>query len=161
MTVLGLSKKTCRRSTSVRGLSVAVLLLGLGIRASAASDDLKIGSSSSYDPALKESVVTERLDSSHLSLGKGDWVVSGPLVDGLRQRRPTGDRSLGKRILALPIIRLFVPKPSPPPSDREVYFVGGESSRPWASISSEARRFGSPDNRLHQEGGCCLISLSR
>ena len=159
--MLGSSNETHPRGNCIRGLSAVVLLVLSTVPARAAADDVKLGSPSGHEPVRHESVITERLDSSDLRLRDGDWVVRGPIMDSFHRRRSVEKQSLGKRILGLPIIRLLVPKPTPPPSDTEVYFVGRESSRPWASISSEARRFGSPDNRLHQEGGCCLISLSR
>jgi hypothetical protein len=128
--------------------------------ACAATNDTKLHSPSSPGTDQPNSAIKKQSESSDLRLGKGDWVVRGPVVDSL-SRRPTENRSLGRRILGFPIVRLFVPKPTPPSSETEVYFVEGESSRPWAAIASDARRIGSPENPRHLEGGCALISIGR
>jgi len=154
------STKTLRRDDNRYPPVVLALLLISSVLARSATNDIQIGSPSGPGLAQPKSVITERLDSSDLRLGKGDWVVSGPVADSFR-RRSTEKRSLGKRIVELPIIRLFVPKPTPPSSETEIYFVEGESSRPWASIASGTRRNGSPDNPLYLEGGCALISVGR
>lgn len=156
-----LSTRLCRRSNRFRDVAAVALLLSSSSLLQA-EDDVQFQSQSSLDPAQPKSVITERFDSPDLKLGKGDWVVRGPIVDSLRQQQPAETESLGRRILNLPIIRLFVPKPTPPPSETEVYSVDGKSSRPWAVIASGARRsHGSPDNPLFLEGGCALISIGR
>jgi len=151
----------CPPDDCVRWLSVVVLLALSAVLTRAAVDDVTLGSPSSLDRTQPKSVIKEPFDSSDLHLAKGDWVVRGPVVDSFQKRRSTEKRSFGRRILELPIVRLFVPKPTPPSSETEVYFVGGESSRPWAAIASGARRNGSPDNPLYLEGGCALISVGR
>ena len=161
VTMLNSSKRTRRRVIRGRGSSVIVQLLVSAIPAHAATNDMEVGSPAAYNPAQSESVITEGFDSSKLRLGKGDWVISGPLVDGLHRRHPTGDRHIRQRILDLPIIQLLVPKPMPSPPGGGRYFLWGESSRPWASISSGPRRAGSHDNPLYLEGGCNLISVNR
>ncbi len=161
MTIHSSNRKALRRGNCVRGLLVVVSLLLTASLARAAAEDVKIDSPPDTGSDQPKSVIKERLDSPNLRLGKGDWVVRGPVVDSLQKRRSTEKRSLGRRILDLPIVRLFVPKPAADPSETEVFFVEGESSRPWAAIASGARRSGSPDNPLYLEGGCALISVGR
>jgi len=161
VTKIRLGSQTRRWRNGVRGVAgVALLLLSSGL-ACAADDDVEFRSPSSTNLAQPKSVITERLDSPDPKLGKGDWVVRGPVADSFHRGRKTENRSLGRRILGLPIIRLFVPMPTPLPSETEVYFVEGQSSRPWASIASETRRLGSPDNPLFLEGGCALVTIGR
>lgn len=138
-----------------------VLLLVPAVAGRCATDDVKVDSPTADITSQRKTVITESLESSDLRLSKGDWVISGPLVDALRRRRSTGDRRIGQRILDLPILRLLVPQPTPPPPGEGQYFLWGESSRPWESISSGPRRPGSCDNPLYFEGGCNLISVSR
>jgi len=154
------SGKTHGRDDSGYAPGVVVLLIVSAVLARSATNDVKIGTPDVPGPDQPKSVITERSDSSDLRLGKGDWVVRGPVVDSFRRPRTTENRSLGRRILELPIIRLFVPKPTPP-SDAEVYLVEGKSSRPWAAIASDAHRLGSPDNPLFLEGGCALVTIGR
>ena len=161
VSVLCSSKKPCPRRSCDHGLALVVLLLASAVPAHADTNEMEVGSPAAYTPAQPQSLITERFDSSNLRLGKGDWVISGPLVNGFRRRPPTENRSLGRRILDFPIIRSFVPEPMPSPPGGGKYFLWGESSRPWASIAADARRRDSPDNPQHLEGGCTLISLSR
>ena len=69
-----------------------------------------------------------------LKLGKSDYVVSGPLVDTFRLKpRTQTERSLGRKILDLPIINMFVPAPWPKPTREGKYFAWGERDQPWAT----------------------------
>jgi hypothetical protein len=69
-----------------------------------------------------------------LKLGKSDYSVSGPLVDTfrLKPRRPQ-ERTLGRKILDLPIINMFVPEPWPKTTRQGKYFAWGERDQPWAA----------------------------
>ena len=69
-----------------------------------------------------------------LKLGKSDYAISGPLVDTFRLKPPTQtDRSLGRKILDLPIISMFVPAPWPKTTREGKYFAWGERDQPWAT----------------------------
>jgi hypothetical protein len=138
-----------------------VSLLVSALLARAAADDIKIGSSADPGSNQPKSVIKEQFDTHDQRVGKGDWVVRGPIVDSFRKRPKREDRSFGQRIRELPIVRLFVPKPMPSREDTEVFFVEGQSSRPWSAIASDARRIGSPENPRHLEGGCALVSIGR
>ena len=77
-----------------------------------------------------------------LKLGKSDCVISGPLVDTFRLKPPTQtDRSLGRKILDLPIISMFVPAPWPKTTREGKYFAWGERDQPW-SVTAERRPAG-------------------
>jgi hypothetical protein len=142
-------------------LWIVVWLLAPAVLVGATTNDVKINSPA-QDVAKPQSAIKDPPDSADLRIGNGDWVVHGAVADSFRRRPSTEERSLGKRLLSLPIVRLFVPKAAPPSSETEVYFVDGESSRPWAAIASGARRsHGSPDNPLFLEGGCALVSVGR
>ena len=71
-----------------------------------------------------------------LMLGRSDYAVSGPLVDTFRLRpnRYPDERSLGRKILDLPIINIFVPEPMARPTRQGGYFYWGERDVPWASV---------------------------
>ena len=69
-----------------------------------------------------------------LKLGKSDYTVSGPLVDTFRLKpRRLQERSLGRKILDLPIINMFVPEPWPKTTRQGKYFAWGEREQPWAA----------------------------
>jgi hypothetical protein len=75
-----------------------------------------------------------------LKLGKSDFVVSGPLVDTFRLRpRGETERTLGQKILDLPIVNMFVPEPWPKPSRQGKYFAWGEREVPWSAASDRQR----------------------
>jgi len=80
-----------------------------------------------------------RKQSSGISLGKSDIVVKGPLVDTFRRApRSSRDRSLGEKILNLPILSLFVPQPMPRPGRGGKYFSWGEREAPWSMVSASS-----------------------
>jgi hypothetical protein len=85
------------------------------------------------------------------SVGKSDFAVNGPLFETFRNpRRSRPDRSLGQRILDLPIVNLFVPQPMPkPPSEGEKYLAWGDRDLPWSAIAD--RGMGGP---------CGLLSVN-
>lgn len=111
------------------------------------------------DPKYWERVLRETKELPDVKLGKSDYVISGPLVDGLRRRRSSPDLSLGKRILRLPILCLFVPGPMPSPPGGGRYFLWGESSRPWTAVA-EGAAAGDLSNPVTHEARS-LISISR
>ena len=152
--------KAQRQSHWIGVLSVVGLFLSSPL-ARSVDDEVKVNSSSRIDSGKAERVIREPVESSSLRLGKSDWVLGGPAVDSVRLREPKSKRSAGIRIRELPILRLFVPKPMPSPSGEGKYFRWGESSRPWASIADESDWRGPTERRLHMDGGCTLISVSR
>jgi hypothetical protein len=80
-------------------------------------------------------VLSEKRDSG-LRLGKSDFVVEGPLIEGFRRERFSTDRTVGQRFLGLPVVRLFVPTRMPStPGGTGKYFAWGESNRPWAAVA--------------------------
>lgn len=112
------------------------------------------------DPKYWEHVLREPKHMPDLKLGKSGYTVNGPLADGLRRRRSSPDLSLGKRILRLPVIRLFVPgMPDMPPAGGGKYFLWGESDRPWSAIA-EGSSAASRHNEVTHEARS-LISVSR
>jgi hypothetical protein len=72
-----------------------------------------------------------------LSLGEGDVKLSGPLVDTFRLQARTENqlnRSLGQRILDLPVLNLFVPQPWPKLTRGGRYFAWGGRDVPWMMV---------------------------
>jgi hypothetical protein len=89
--------------------------------------------------ALWKNLSTGRASSATIRIGRGDFELSGPLVEGFRPRRHSADRNLGQKILDLPVICLLVPqRMASPPGGGGRYFAWGESNRPWASVASGA-----------------------
>ena len=75
-----------------------------------------------------------------LTLGRSDSAVSGPLVDTFRLgRRAAEEPTLGRRLLGLPIINIFVPEPMPKPPREGVYFAWGERDVPWSVLCEPSR----------------------
>ena len=106
-----------------------------------------------------ERVLREPKELPDVKIGKSDFVISGPLIDGLRRWRSSPDLSLGKRILRLPIVRLFVPLPMPSPPGGGRYFLWGESTRPWTAVA-EGAVAGDLSTPVNHEARS-LISISR
>ena len=76
----------------------------------------------------------------HVTLGRSAAAVSGPLVDTFRlARRAADEPTLGRRILSLPIINIFVPEPMPKTSREGVYFAWGERDVPWSVLCEPSR----------------------
>jgi len=74
---------------------------------------------------------------SGISLGNSDVILQGPLVDTFRfAPRSPSDRSLGEKILNLPILSLFVPQPMPKPARGGSYLAWGERAAPWSVVSA-------------------------
>jgi hypothetical protein len=111
------------------------------------------------DPQYWERILLEPNELLDMKLGKSDYVISGPMVDGLRRRRSSPDLNLGERILRLPILRLLVPDPIPSPLGGRRYFLWGESSRPWTAVAGAAATEGLPNPVTHE--ALSLLSISR
>ena len=163
-----MSSPTNNRSILNRGAMWARLLtvglaLGSAFPLFAQSDSAELDSSISSNwntnPAHWERMLEQRKASSAVQIGKSDFTISGPLVDGVRRKRTTGERSLGKRLLGLPIVRLFVPQPMPSPPGGGRYLLWGERSESWASISRAPAPLGNTDNPIHREVSGSLISV--
>jgi hypothetical protein len=72
-----------------------------------------------------------------LTLGEGNVKLSGPLVDTFRlkaRNEAQPHRSLGQKILNLPVVNLFVPQPFPKPTGPLRYFAWGERDVPWTMV---------------------------
>jgi len=113
------------------------------------------------NPAYWERVLIQKRDSQDLRLGRSDWRIKGPVVEGIRRQRSTGDRSAGQRLLGLPIVRVFVPQPMASPPGGGKYFRWGESDRPWVAIAEGAAPGGSTGNPVTHEARSSLISIGR
>jgi len=111
------------------------------------------------DPKYWERVLQLSKELPDAKLGRSDFVIRGPLVDGLRRLRSTPDLSRGQRFLRLPIVRLLVPRPMPSPPGGGRYFLWGESSRPWSAIAGGGAA-GDQSNPVTHEARS-LISISR
>ena len=112
------------------------------------------------NPAYWERALSEKRVSPEVRLGKSGFVIRGPVVEGFRRQRSAGDRNLGKRLLGLPIVRLFVPQPMASPPGGGKYFCWGESDRPWTAIATGAVA-GDLSNPVRHEARTSLISISR
>jgi len=74
-----------------------------------------------------------------ITLGKSDFVLSGPLVEGFRKLPPQEGLTRAQKFLRLPVIRLFVPGPMPnPPGGTGKYFAwrSSECSLSWPEAAS-------------------------
>jgi hypothetical protein len=89
------------------------------------------------DPARLRPLLTQKLDSPLITLGKSDFVLNSPLIEGFRPMRHSEDLSRGQRFLRLPIIRLFVPGPmEKPPGGTGHYFAWRNCDMPWTAAAS-------------------------
>jgi hypothetical protein len=84
------------------------------------------------DPSRWKSLLTEKRDSPVIALGKSDFVIRSPLIEGFRPLRHSEDLSLGQKFLRLPIIRLFVPLPMERPPGTGKYFKWRSDTNPVA-----------------------------
>jgi hypothetical protein len=140
-------------------LAVAFVSMALTLRAQEKPAQAQFDTSTSRkildwdDPKWWQLMGETRAKSPGVSLGKSDFVVSGPLVDTFRVApRSWRERSLGEKILDLPIVSLFVPQPMPVSHGTGKYFAWGERDRPWATSAGRS---------LAPEGGLISISLGR
>jgi len=113
------------------------------------------------NPGYWERVLIQKRDSQDLQMGKSGWVLKGPIVEGLRRQRSTGDRSAGQRLLGLPIVRLLVPQPMPSPPGGGKYFRWSDSDRPWVAIVEGAAPGSSSNNPVTHEARTTLVSIGR
>lgn len=161
MIALANNRSTPDRGATRAWLFILVTLLGSTVWLPAQSDSAELESSTpsnwNTNPAHWERMIEQRKTSSALQIGKSDFTITGPLVDGVRRKRTTGERSLGKRLLGLPIVRLFVPLPMPSPPGGGRYLLWGESDRPWVSV---AQGVPAGDPAVTHEARA-LISVSR
>jgi hypothetical protein len=112
------------------------------------------------NPAYWERALSEKRVFPELRLGKSGFVIRSPVVEGFRRQRSAGDRSLGKRLLGFPIVRLFVPQPMASPPGGGKYFRWGESDRPWTAIA-QGSAAGDLSNPVRHEARTSLISIGR
>ena len=89
------------------------------------------------DPARLRPLLTEKRDSPLITLGKSDFTLNAPIIEGFRPMRHSEDLSRGQRFLRLPIIRLFVPGPmEKPPGGTGRYFAWRNCDLPWTAAAS-------------------------
>lgn len=163
MIALANNRSAPDRGAAHTWLFIIVTLLSSTLCVPAQSDSVELKSSTppnwNTNPAHWERMIEQRKASSALQIGKSDFTISGPLVDGVRRKRTSGERSLGKRLLGLPVVRLFVPQPMPSPPGGGRYFLWGERDQSWASISRAPAPLGNTDNPIHREVSGSLISI--
>lgn len=89
------------------------------------------------DPSRWRTLLTEKHDSPLITLGKSDFTISSPLIEGFRPLRHSEGMTRTQRFLHLPIIRLFVPGPmEKPPGGTGRYFAWRNCDLPWAAAAS-------------------------
>jgi hypothetical protein len=123
----------------------ALIVLGLGLMALAGQAEEKPAQFDVNDPKTryldwKDPEWWQRdwkRDEMKFSVGGSDYAVSGPLAETFRVRRGTSfrERSLGQKILSLPIVNLFVPQPMPKPPGSGKYLVWGQREEPWSNTA--------------------------
>jgi hypothetical protein len=109
------------------------------------------------NPALWRELLNAKPDTSAIMIGKSDVLLGGALAQTLRRPRGWSDLNLGQKVLALPIINLFVPQPMPATASGGKYFAWGESRRSWGALAA-----GVPAGNttpLNQEPTAALISF--
>lgn len=117
--------------------TLVIVFTGCALALRAQEPPASLGASTEVKPTTTtnprwEVPVEQRLPP--LKLGKTDYIVSGPLVDTFRLKpRVQQERSLGRKILDLPIINMFVPEPWPKTTRQGKYFAWGERDQPWAT----------------------------
>jgi hypothetical protein len=131
--------------------------------ASAADPSVELNSTVHRSIPLTESermqnFITARRDAPVITLGKSDFVLSGPLVEGLRRLPHEENLSRGKRFLRLPIIRLFVPRPIEIPQGGK-YFAwrSDECSQPWPAAASRLQA--DPTSPANMKNSISIISV--
>ena len=108
-----------------------------------------------------DQVISQKRETPELKIDNSNYVVSGALVEGLSLQKSSEVRSLGQKILELPIVRLFVPRPTPSPPAGGSYFRWGDSDRPWTAIAQNAIADRPFDEAAAHEPGIRLISFHR
>jgi hypothetical protein len=87
----------------------------------------------------QQNFLNAKRDAPVITLGKSDFVLGGPLVEGLRPLPHQDDLSRGQKFLRLPIIRLFVPGPMEnPPGGTGKYFAwrNEQCAQAWPQAAS-------------------------
>jgi len=108
-----------------------------------------------------ERLLSPKDDSPRVRLGKSGLAAKGPVVEGIVSKRATGERSLGKRLAELPVVRMVVPQPMAPTPGGGKYFRWGESDRPWIAVAQEATTASTSGNLINHEARTSLISIVR
>jgi len=104
-----------------------------------ASAPVKASTEWKPNPALRRDLLHIKRDHPTVTIGRTEFQVGGPLVETLRRPRNWSDLSLGRKLLALPVINLFVPQPMPsPPGGGGKYFAWGDASKSWTSVTGGA-----------------------
>lgn len=112
-------------------------------------------------PDYWERVLVQKREGQELRLGKSGWAIKGPVIEGARRQRSTGERSTSQRLLGLPIVRLFVPQPTTLPPGGGKYLLWGESDRPWLAVAEAAASGSASGNPVTHEARTSLISIGR
>jgi hypothetical protein len=74
-----------------------------------------------------------------ISLGRSEYVVSGPLVDAFRPPlRYSRERNLREKLLSIPILNIFIPAPMPKTTREGKYFAWGPRDLPWSAVAEHA-----------------------
>jgi hypothetical protein len=87
----------------------------------------------------QQEFINAKRDHAVIALGKSDFVISGPLVQGFRRLPPEENLSRGRKFLRLPVIRLLVPGPMEnPPGGTGKYFAwkSEQCSLPWVGAAN-------------------------
>jgi len=73
-----------------------------------------------------------------ITLGKSDFVISGPLIEGFRRSPRSENLSLRQKFLRLPVIRMVVPQPMEQPPGTGKYFAwrNVDCTAPWPAAAS-------------------------
>ena len=91
------------------------------------------------DPAHWDKIITRNQNSPTIALGKSDFAITGPLIEGFRPLHNHEELSRGRRFLRLPLIRLFVPGPMEnPPGGTGKYFAWRNSPLAWPVAASRS-----------------------
>jgi len=157
------NRSGCDRRDVRAGLIIISTLWVSAVCLPAQTDSAELRSSPrsnwNTNPVYWERMLEQHKASSAIQIGKSEFTLSGPLVDGVRRKRTPGERSLGKRLLGLPVVRLFVPLPMPSPPGGGRYLLWGERDQSWASFSRAPAPLGNTDNPIHREVSGSLISV--
>jgi hypothetical protein len=99
------------------------------------------------DSPHSQSPLTQKRDLPVIALGRSDFVLNSPLIDGFRPLPHADNLSRGQRFLRLPIIRLFVPQPMEMPPEGGKYFVwrNENCSLPWPAAASRPKILKGPN----------------
>lgn len=118
--LLGLSSFARADTNTVTGIAVAPAQNSL--RDSRAWQDLLTG----HVPSA-----------TSVRLGKSDFTLSGPILQGFKPRPRFEDRSLGQQILDLPVVSWVIPQRLDAPQGNAVlYFAwNAPSSQPWIAVA--------------------------